>query len=130
MGTPIAPLCKFGHEWRRASDAQRMCTYYHNLSKSDLLAVTRTLLKFCREHGYPEGGLAHLDECARCLAADDMRSAIEHFRAVPLGGMGCFNDWYPEVVYKHETAEYVSVEFDALLERWSRLMRMAAGDSA
>lgn len=104
--------------------------YYRNVGVDSMLAATRALLKFCREHGYPEGGLVHVRGCAEALATNDFRAAVEHFRAVPLGGMGCFNDWFPNVVYPHETGEFVSVEFDALLERWCRLMRTASGDKA
>lgn len=107
-----------------------MPEYYHNVSRGELEGSTRALLKFCREHGYPEGGLEQIEGVACSLAANDIQEAVAHFRKVPLGGMGCFNDWIPDVVYKHEDAQYVSAEFEALLERWSRLGRTAAGAQA
>jgi hypothetical protein len=107
-----------------------MPIYHNTVAIDDMRDVTETLLKFCREHGYPEGGLASVDACAQALAANDVSSAVRHFRAVPLGGMGCFNDWIPETVYQHETKQSVCTTFDALLERWSRLMRAVAGASA
>ncbi len=107
-----------------------MPSYHNNVSTDDMSDATATLLKFCREHGYPAAGLSLVDACARALAVGDVPSAIHHFRAVPLGGMGCFNDWVPDTVYKHETRQSVCITFDALLERWSRLMRTAAGQSA
>lgn len=106
-----------------------MTKYYHQVSHDDLLRATRALLKFCRDHKYPEGGLEHLAACVAALEADDFRAAVTHFRAIPLGGMGCFNDWFPPVVYEHEDGDYVWVIFSALLERSIRLMRTAAGDS-
>ena len=102
--------------------------YYHHVGREDLLRATRALLKFRREHGYPEAGLIHVVACVAALEAEDFRRAVQHFRALPLGGMGTFNDWVPDVVHDHEDVDYVSAVSDALLERWVRLMRTAAGD--
>ena len=44
---------------------------------------------------------------------------------MPLGGNGCFNDWWPDSIYEHETEEYVDAVFKALMERWSRLMNFS-----
>jgi hypothetical protein len=107
-----------------------MNRYYHNVSHDSLLSATRALLKFCRDHQYPEGGLVKLQACVAALEADDFRGAVMQFRAIPLGGMGCFNDWYPPVIYSGEDKDYVSEVFGGLLERCCRLMRTAAGDAA
>jgi hypothetical protein len=87
-------------------------------------------LKFCRDHEYPEGGLEHLAGCVESLESDDFRAAVRHFREMHFGGMGGFGDWFPPVICEHEDGDYVWTVFDSLLERWIRLMRTAAGDSA
>lgn len=106
-----------------------MPRYYHHVSHDGLLRVTRALLKFCRDHRYPESGLSAIQACEAALSADDFSTAVKHFETVRLGGMGCFNDWFPPIVFEHEDIDYVWVLFDALLERWVRLMRTAAGRS-
>ena len=87
-------------------------------------------MKFCRDHQYSAGGLVHLQACIAALEADDFRTAVSHFRSIPLGGMGCFNDWFPPVIYKHESSDYVSAIFDSLVERFVRLFRTASGEPA
>jgi hypothetical protein len=106
-----------------------MSRYYNNVSHDDLLSSSRALMKFCREHRYPEGGLVRLQECIAALEADNFREAANCFRSIPLGGMGCFNDWFPPVIYDHENSDYVTVIFDSLLERCARLFRTASNES-
>ena len=106
-----------------------MSRYYNHVSHEDLLRETRAILKFCRDHQYPERGLEHIKACEAALESGDFRSAIKHFEALPLGGMGCFNDWFPPVVFEHENDDYVWTVFMALLERWCRLMMTASGKS-
>lgn len=102
--------------------------YYNHISHDDLLRAALALQKFCRDHQYPEGGLTQLNKCVNPLKADDFKSAVNYFKAIPLGGNGCFNDWFPPVVYDHETPDYVWVVFDSLLERTVRLMQKASDD--
>lgn len=54
-----------------------------------------------------------------------MGTAIKAFQAVPLGGNGCFNDWYPTVVFAHEDREYVATVFEALVSNWSLMMGLS-----
>ena len=69
--------------------------------------ATQGLIKFCEDHQYDVGGVADLRACLTALGKKDMESAVEAYLRVPLGGMGCFDDWLPPVVFAHETAEYV-----------------------
>ena len=87
--------------------------------------VTKALLKFCEDHKYPTLGLTEIRDCLKALERKDIRTAIESYRKVPLGGrMGYFDDWLPPVVFSLETAEYLQVVFQALLNEWARVMNL------
>lgn len=89
------------------------------------LPVSRALLKFCIDHQY---GSRHLEDIRQCIAALEVRNmeaAVKAFQAVPLGGNGCFNDWYPPVVFEHEDREYAATVFEALVSNWSRMMSLS-----
>jgi hypothetical protein len=90
-----------------------------------VIRTTRALLKFCRDHQYPECGMVNIQCCLDALQHQDIGAAMRHFKAVPRGGMGTFDDWFPPVVFAHEDADYVWAVFEALVERWSRLMILA-----
>ncbi len=55
-----------------------------------------------------------------------MEVAVKAFQGVPLVGNGCFNDWYPPVVFEHEDHEYVATVFGALVSNWSLMMALCA----
>ena len=91
------------------------------------LRVTRALLKFCVDHNYPSLGLTEIRQSLKALERGDLKTAVECYRKVPLGGrMGYFDDWLPSVVFPSETAEYVQIVFRALLNEWDRVMRLSA----
>jgi hypothetical protein len=104
-----------------------MARYHNDVSQRDLVGSTRALLMFCRSHDRASG-LDNIENCLKALEQDDFNSAYQWYKRVPLGGMGCFNDWFPPPMLPGEDGEYVSTVFDALCERWSRLMKMAAGE--
>ena len=87
--------------------------------------AANALLKFCKEHNYQSEYLIEIESCVNALESKSIRKAVMSFKKVPLGGNGCFNDWWPPVVYPHETKEYVWAEFEALVERWARLMSLS-----
>ena len=90
------------------------------------LRVTRALLKFCVDHNYPSLGLTEIRQSLKALERSDLKTAVECYRKVPLGGrMGYFDDWLPPVVFPSETAEYVQIVFRALLNEWDRVMRLS-----
>ena len=89
------------------------------------MRATRALLKFCEDHGYESTGVDGIRQCLDALERGDMQGAAEHFRRVPLGGNGCFNDWWPPVVFPNETQEYVWAVFEALTANWSLLMKLS-----
>ena len=89
-------------------------------------SATYALLKFCQERNRQCKWVRVIQHCFDELERGDVEKAFRHFRKVPLGGMGCFNDWYPPVIFDHEDKDYVHDVFDALCERWSRLMALAA----
>jgi hypothetical protein len=87
--------------------------------------AARALIKFCEDHGDSGESLSELRACLKSLERGDMKSAVEHYLRVPLGGMGCFNDWLPPAVFSHETPEYVQAVFEALVSQWSLLMKLS-----
>jgi hypothetical protein len=84
------------------------------------LRATKALIKFCEEHGRID--LRYLHACQSALEGGDVLKAVEAYGQVPLGGMMRFDDWFPPVIFPHENREYVWAVFEALVERWSRLM--------
>jgi hypothetical protein len=90
--------------------------------------ATRALIKFCSEHGDEFPALTNLKECLIALDRGQVKEAVECYKKVPLGGMGCFNDWLPPVVYEHETLEYNQAVFEALTTQWSLMMRLSLSD--
>lgn len=94
----------------------------HFLSQAQ---TTKALVVFCEKREYGGPRLDALRECLRALEARDIGEALKHYHAVSLGGMGCFNDWWPKAGCEHETDEYACAVFDALVERWSRLMKLS-----
>jgi hypothetical protein len=99
--------------------------YHNHVAEDALLGATRALLKFCRDHQYPEGGLKDLLECQTALEGEDFGLALFHFKRMSFGGMGRFDDWWPPVVSEQEDEAYVATVFEALVERFCRLFRAA-----
>lgn len=87
--------------------------------------ATRTLIKFCEDHGYDVGGVQELRICLRALDINGVKSAVEAYLRIPLGGMGSFVDWLPPVVFPQETPDYVRALFESLVTQWSLLMRLS-----
>ena len=85
-----------------------------------VLRATRALDKFCREH-HGTGGIRPI---VNALEKEDFEAAFSLFSSLPPGPKG-WADWFPPVVYEHEDGDYVWAVFDALVERWYRLMRLA-----
>ena len=83
------------------------------------LQASSALLKFCVEHNYSSSWLENIRRCIESLEEGDIPIAVGNYTAVPLGGNGCFNDWWPPVVYEHETPEYVGSVFEALVSHWA-----------
>ena len=86
--------------------------------------ATQALVKFCDDHNYDVNGVERLRACVNALKRKDMKTAYELYLTIPLGRMGCFDDWLPPVVFKHETPEYVRGVFEALITQWSLLMQL------
>lgn len=99
---------------------------------NEQIAATEALLKFCEEHKYGDARMSHLRACLAALEEKRIYAALAEFQKIPLGGNGCFNDWWPEPVFEHETDKYLQAVLLALVERWSRLMCLSekvAGDA-
>lgn len=87
--------------------------------------ATQAVVKFCQDHGYDVQGVDELKACLKALEKKDVRSAVEAYLRVPLGRMGCFDDWLPPVVFNHETPEYARAVFEALITQWNLLMQLS-----
>ncbi len=81
------------------------------------------MAKFCLDH---HSDVKLFPDILAFLEADDFKSAISLLRSHPPGPFS-WNDWFPPVAFDHEDKEYVWVVWEALVERWYRLMRTAAG---
>ena len=93
---------------------------YHSAYTPSLQAA-RALLKFCEDHQRP---YPLLNDCIAALETGDRLATTRAMSKIPFGGMGTFNDWIPPVVFEHETGDYVWTVFEALTERWYRLMKL------
>ena len=102
-----------------------MTNAHSNIYTHEQLRAAHALLKFCIEHNYKSEHLRKIETCICALETQNIQVAIDCYLGVPLGGNGCFNDWWPPVVYEHETEEYVWAIFEALLSQWSRLMQLS-----
>ena len=99
---------------------------YSSVHVISQLRATNALLKFCREHGRSRDMYINsIKLCAESLEAKKIKEAVNCYLEVPLGGNGCFNDWWPPVVYENETGEYVCAVFEALTSNWSNKMRLS-----
>ena len=100
---------------------------YSDANSIQQLRATNALLKFCLEHNYPDKSpaLKSIELCAKALESKDIKTAVEHYLDVPLGGNGCFNDWWPPTVYENETESYTWAVFEALVSFWSHNMRLS-----
>jgi hypothetical protein len=87
------------------------------------IQTTKTLIKFCEDHDYPSVLLNDIRDCLKSLQKDDLARAISSFKKVPLGGMGCFNDWLPSARFPNETPVYVSDLFQVLIGHWNLMMQ-------
>ena len=92
-------------------------------SPTEEIIATRALLKFCEDHRYQVEGVNTLTSCLSALEQNDIALAVDCFHRIPLGGMGCFNDWLPSVAFPNEDSEYVAATFEALIARWARLIK-------
>ena len=87
------------------------------------LRATKALVTFCELHGREDIGL--IRECQSALEDGNIRKAVAAYKQVPLGGNGCFNDWWPPVVFDHEDNDYVWAVFEALVAHWSLMMKLS-----
>ena len=89
------------------------------------LHAANALVRFCDEHQYGGPSLERVRSCRNALEVSDIAAAVSAYRMVPLGGNGCFNDWQPSQLTDNDAFEYALAIFQALVERWSRLMSLS-----
>jgi hypothetical protein len=87
------------------------------------IQTTKTLIKFCEDHDYQSPFLDDMRSCLKALQQGKIAVALAAFKKVPLGGMGCFNDWLPPTKFPNETSTYVSDLFNILVGHWNLMMQ-------
>ena len=87
--------------------------------------ATRALVKFCDDHGSKDSAVQDLRLCLSALEAGEKSNAIAAFKRVPICKDG-FGDWFPPAIPPLETEDYSQAVFEALVERWHRLMKLLA----
>jgi hypothetical protein len=90
--------------------------------------ATRALLKFCDDRGNAVGAVQDVRASLAALEAGERSNAIAAFKRVPMGKDG-FGDWWPAAAGAMETEEYSWAVFEALFERWCRLMSSLEKDA-
>ena len=90
--------------------------------------ATRALLKFCDDHGSDVAAVKDVRMCLVALELGEKSNAVAAFQRVPMSKDG-FGDWFPPAVGPIETGEYSWAVFEALVERWHRLLSSLAKES-
>ena len=85
--------------------------------------ATRALLKFCADHGYTHSALAEVQASLAALEVGEKSNAVAAVKRIWMGKEG-FDDWWPQAASPAETEEYAGAVFEALVERWHRLMKL------
>lgn len=83
--------------------------------------ATRALLKFCVDHHHHPAAIADIRAVLAALERGERSNAVASFRRVHQGKDG-FGDWLPPADQSADAAEYDWAVFEALFERWHRLM--------
>jgi len=99
-----------------------MSNYRLKISDPLILQTTRALTKFIRDHGGIQ--LPFMERMLASLEAKEFDDVAKQFKLVHFGAYG-IGDWFPPVVFDCENEDYAQVVFDALIERWGRLMNAA-----
>ncbi len=87
--------------------------------------ATGALVTYCDQHGISLECVNDLRDCLLRLDAGERSMAVEAFKRIRTGKDG-LGDWFPPVVLPGETPEYALAVFEALVERWQRLMSSLA----
>ncbi|WNO03521.1 hypothetical protein [Rhodoferax mekongensis] len=84
---------------------------------SQEVATTTELLRICDEDGRSDSFVDSIRDCLKALLEGNAGVAAKHFRSVPLGGMGRFDDWRPA------NASNAAL-FDQAIQKWVTAMRL------
>ena len=83
--------------------------------------ATRALLKFCDDHQCSHHDVSHVRACLAALEAGEKSNAIAAVKRIRIGKEG-FHEWWPKPIPPLETDEYAWAVFEAVFERWHRLI--------
>lgn len=108
--------------FRRLRDRVERRVYGPNTFTAERRA-TRALLKFCADHGCTHSALADIRASLGALEAGEKSNAVAAVKRIWMGKEG-FGDWWPPAASPSETEEHAWAVFEALVERWYRLMML------
>ncbi len=83
--------------------------------------ATKTLLRFCQEHGH-SSWTAELERCIAALENHDEARVRQCYVQLWRGGMDSFLDWSP-IARPHEDQEYLSGLWDAVSCNWANALK-------
>ena len=83
--------------------------------------ATQALLKFCDEHKCSDPTLVHVRACLTALEAGELSNAVAAFEHIGMHKEG-LHEWWPPAVFSNGDETYAWTVFEALFERWYRLM--------
>ena len=86
-------------------------------------AVTRSLKKFCEEHGHAPVFIQALEQFGAALESSDVPTLKRIIKMLRHAGMGSFLDWFPKPAHPSEDDEYVETLWNALYGHWIEQVR-------
>lgn len=97
-----------------------------NLDIKEPLCITQALYEFCQQQDRPwsknDKDFYKIESCLKSLEDGKPIQARSYYSQVPLGGMGCFNDWLPSQAYENPKSKYHGFKFNDLCRVWSITM--------
>ena len=114
----------FTHLFGRKTPADELMNANQRMiTLTNAVPATKALLHFCRTHNRNDLALEPFEHCLKALEAKDLETAQQIAQDIPLGTMGCFDDWGPRGTSPGETNEHAYEVFRALVMRWSFLLK-------
>jgi hypothetical protein len=86
-------------------------------------AATRSLRKFCRDHGHAPDYIQALEQFEAALESRDVGALKTLIKKLRHAGMGSFIDWFPKPIQQTENDEYVETIWNALYGHWLEQVR-------
>jgi len=93
----------------------------------EAIEITTALYESCIQNNRPpskkDDDVNNIQKYLVSLKENKPFQARSHFSQVSFGGMGCFNDWLPRVIYKSPKNKYSGQSFKLICKEWIYTMR-------